>query len=48
MGKAKAVDTGALAEVDSELSDIPVYLERLTKLTEEKTYLISVNASSII
>lgn len=35
MGKAKAVDQGALAEAGTDLIDIPAYLERLRVLTEE-------------
>lgn len=35
MGKAKALDNGALAEVGTDLVDIPAYLERLRVLTEE-------------
>jgi uncharacterized protein YPO0396 len=35
MAKAKQVDTGALAEVGGEVSDIPEYLERLRTLNEE-------------
>ncbi|MEJ2610273.1 MAG: ATP-binding protein [Candidatus Thiodiazotropha sp.] len=35
MGKAKAVDTGALTETGSELQDIPDYLARLDTLIQE-------------
>ncbi|MBD2783288.1 hypothetical protein ID858_05845 [Xenorhabdus sp. DI] len=35
MSGAKNVDTGALAEVGTELDDIPAYLQRLQELTEE-------------
>jgi len=35
MVKAKALDTGALAEADSEMSDIPVYLTQFKVLNEE-------------
>lgn len=35
MGSAKRVDTGALAEAGNEMQDVPTYLERLRKLTEE-------------
>ncbi len=35
MSEAKRVDTGALAEIDTVLDDIPAYLQRLQKLTEE-------------
>lgn len=35
MSDAKREDTGALAEVGRELSDIPAYLQRLAELTEE-------------
>ncbi len=35
MGKAKSVDTGALAETGTELQDIPDYLNRLERLTRE-------------
>lgn len=35
MGKAKAADTGALAETGTELQDIPAYIERLRQLDEE-------------
>jgi uncharacterized protein YPO0396 len=35
MEKAKKVDTGALAEVGTDLTDIPSYLERLRQLIEE-------------
>lgn len=35
MGKAQAIDTGALAETGNELRDIPDYLERLRVLNEE-------------
>lgn len=35
MSDAKRVDTGALAEVGTDLDDIPAYLQRLQELTEE-------------
>lgn len=35
MEKARAIDTGALAETGSDIRDIPVYLERLRVLEEE-------------
>ncbi|MBD2795942.1 hypothetical protein ID856_05245 [Xenorhabdus sp. 18] len=35
MSGAKNVDTGALAEVGTDLDDIPAYLQRLQELTEE-------------
>lgn len=35
MGKARQVDTGALADIGSEIDDIPAYLERLRVLNEE-------------
>ncbi len=35
MGKARQVDTGALADTGSEIQDIPAYLERLRVLNEE-------------
>jgi len=35
MGKAQKADTGALAEVGTELRDIPNYLQRLEVLTKE-------------
>lgn len=35
MGKAKRLDSGALAEVGEELRDIPDYLANLTKLQDE-------------
>ena len=35
MGLAQKVDTGALAEVGTELDDVPKYLERLALLTQE-------------
>lgn len=35
MGKAKQVDTGALADTATEIADIPDYLDRLRVLTEE-------------
>lgn len=35
MADAKKVDTGALTEVGSELTDLPAYLERLRMLEEE-------------
>lgn len=35
MGKARQVDTGALADTGSEIDDIPAYLERLRVLNEE-------------
>src|SRR5690606_22006305 len=35
MGRAQAVDTGALAEAGTALQDVPAYLERLRLLTEE-------------
>lgn len=35
MELAKRVDTGALAEVGSDIADVPLYLERLRVLTDE-------------
>lgn len=35
MAEAKRVDTGALAEVGTDLDDVPAYLQRLQALTEE-------------
>ncbi|MDF3100339.1 SbcC/MukB-like Walker B domain-containing protein [Burkholderia sp. BCCIQ04A] len=35
MGAARAVDTGALAEVGTEVEDVPQYLERLRVLRDE-------------
>ncbi|WP_372985660.1 ATP-binding protein [Marinobacter sp.] len=35
MGKARTIDTGALAETGSDIRDIPQYLERLRVLEEE-------------
>lgn len=52
MGKAKAVDTGALAEVDAVLEDVDDYTERLRVLKEEalpeklKRFLKYLNESS--
>ncbi len=52
MGRAKALDTGALAETGSEMQDIPDYLERLRVLDEEalpdklKRFLNYLNQSS--
>ena len=52
MGKAKAVDTGALAEVDADLQDVEEYIERLRVLKEEslpeklKRFLKYLNESS--
>ncbi len=52
MGKAKAVDTGALAEVDAVLQDVDDYIERLRVLKEEalpeklKRFLKYLNESS--
>ena len=52
MGKAKAADTGALAEVDADLQDVVTYIERLRVLKEEslpeklKRFLKYLNESS--
>jgi len=52
MGNAQKVDTGALSEAGTEISDIPAYLERLKTLTEEalpnklKRFLSYLNQSS--
>ncbi|MFU8838457.1 MAG: ATP-binding protein [Thiohalomonadaceae bacterium] len=35
MGRARSIDSGALAEVGSELVDVPAYLDRLRLLSEE-------------
>lgn len=52
MGKAKAVDTGSLAEVDADLQDVEAYIERLRVLKDEalpeklKRFLKYLNESS--
>jgi uncharacterized protein YPO0396 len=52
MGNAQKVDTGALSEAGTDISDIPAYLERLKTLTEEalpaklKRFLSYLNQSS--
>lgn len=52
MGNAQKLDTGALSEAGTDISDIPAYLERLKNLTEEalpaklKRFLNYLNQSS--